>query len=501
MKKFGLVVVLQFVISFHSYAQWYPQNSGTTSDLTTVFFVNENVGYMVGGFNIFKTTDGGNVWLNISTTDSISIKGLFFINMQIGWFTFQDYENYSAGIYKTTDGGFTWNLQLTTDQDTNMGELQFIDPLNGWCLVVWSMANGRLYKTTNGGQTWSDTLTDVNLASGLCFLDINTGWIAGGTIAKTTNSGITWNVQLNIDPKYFSYIQFTNIDTGWAFSRGWQDNPIYKTTNSGQSWFQQYNFPFHNIRFVDGSYGYGLAGSNIYKTTNGGDNWELQYVDPLNSFSDIFFVNRNKCWVVGENGIVLTTDNGGIPVELTSFTSSVSINDVTLNWLTATETNNQGFQIERRNVQDESYDDWNSFGFVTGNGTTTEPQSYSFADKNLEAGKYQYRLKQIDFDGTFEYSNKIEVEINVPLKFSLGQNYPNPFNPSTSIQYAIASRQFVTLKVYDVLGNEIATLVNEEKPAGNYDVEFNASHMASGIYYYQLRAGEFVETKKMILMK
>src|SRR5690606_5091234 len=122
---------------------------------------------------------------------------------------------------------------------------------------------------------------------------------------------------------------------------------------------------------------------------------------------------------------------------------------------------------------------------------TTEPQSYSFNDENLSSGKYQYRLKQIDFDGTFEYSNVIEAEINSPTKFSLEQNYPNPFNPSTSIQYAIGNRQFVTLKVYDVLGNEVSTLVNEEKPAGSYDVEFNASNLASGIYYYQLKAGDF----------
>ncbi len=137
-----------------------------------------------------------------------------------------------------------------------------------------------------------------------------------------------------------------------------------------------------------------------------------------------------------------------------------------------------------------------------------------FVDENLLAGKYQYRLKQIDFDGTFEYSNTIEVEINSPTKFSLEQNYPNPFNPSTKIKYAIPTPPsssplamgrnevgFVTLKVFDVLGKEVATLVNEEKSAGSYHVDFNASHLASGIYYYQLRAGDYSETKKMILMK
>ncbi|MFZ1517422.1 MAG: T9SS type A sorting domain-containing protein [Ignavibacteriaceae bacterium] len=192
-----------------------------------------------------------------------------------------------------------------------------------------------------------------------------------------------------------------------------------------------------------------------------------------------------------------------IPVELLSFTSSVIDNDVILNWQTATETNNQGFQIERRKTQDERSEEWNTLGFVNGKGTTTEPQSYSFVDENLTSGKYQYRLKQIDFDGTFEYSNTVEVEINSPTKFSLKRNYPNPFNPSTSIQYSISSRQFVTLKVYDVLGKEVATLVNEEKPAGMYNVEFRMQNLdlSSGIYFYQLKAGDYIETKKMILMK
>ncbi|MBK7632721.1 MAG: T9SS type A sorting domain-containing protein [Ignavibacteriales bacterium] len=196
-----------------------------------------------------------------------------------------------------------------------------------------------------------------------------------------------------------------------------------------------------------------------------------------------------------------------IPVELISFSSSINENDITLYWQTATETNNQGFQVERRETQDERSDDWNSISFVDGKGTTTEPQSYSFVDENLSAGKYQYRLKQIDFDGTFEYSNTIEIEINQPTKFSLEQNYPNPFNPTTSIQYAISSRQFVSLKVFDVLGKEVATLVNEEKSAGSYEIEFNsvetlhATSLPSGVYFYQLKAGDFIETKKMMLMR
>ncbi|HMN24474.1 MAG TPA: T9SS type A sorting domain-containing protein [Ignavibacteriaceae bacterium] len=224
------------------------------------------------------------------------------------------------------------------------------------------------------------------------------------------------------------------------------------------------------------------------------------------SINDLTFDKFGNLWIATASaGLVVFNENGIVPVELASFTSSVTDNNVTLSWQTATETNNRGFQIERRKTQNESNENWNSIGFVNGNGTTTEPQSYSFVDKDLEAGKYNYRLKQIDFDGTFEYSNTIEVEINVPSKFSLEQNYPNPFNPNTIIQYSISSRQFVSIKVFDVLGKEVATLVNEEKNAGNYNIEFNPEssikNPASGIYFYQLKAGNFIETKKMTLLK
>jgi len=141
-----------------------------------------------------------------------------------------------------------------------------------------------------------------------------------------------------------------------------------------------------------------------------------------------------------------------------------------------------------------------NIAFVEGYGTTTETHNYSYVDANLTAGKYLYRLKQIDFNGQYEYSDVVEVEL-IPVQYALFQNYPNPFNPSTKITYTIPELSFITLKVYDVLGKEIATLVNEEKPAGNYEVEFDSSELTSGIYFYRLQAGSFVETKKMILLK
>src|SRR5574338_130143 len=201
--------------------------------------------------------------------------------------------------------------------------------------------------------------------------------------------------------------------------------------------------------------------------------------------------------------------NSIVPVELTSFTANGSNNNVTLNWVTATELNNSGFNIERSVISNEVKNlNWQTIGFVNGNGTTSESHTSSFSDNNLSTGKYIYRLKQIDFDGRFTYSNEVEVELGVPQSFSLEQTYPNPFNPSTKIKYTIPNVALsgvegsrVVLKVYDLLGNLVSTLVNEEKPAGNYEINFNASSLTSGIYFYTIQAGSFTDTKKMTLLK
>ena len=191
-----------------------------------------------------------------------------------------------------------------------------------------------------------------------------------------------------------------------------------------------------------------------------------------------------------------------IPVELVSFNANVSGNIVHLNWVTASEINNMGFEVYKKESEERSQkSEWKVVGFVEGKGTTTETQYYSFVDIEVQSGKYFYRLKQIDFDGTTEFSNIIEVEIGVAKHFALHQNYPNPFNPITVISWQSPVGSHQNLKVYDLLGNEVATLIDEYKPAGSYEIEFNASSLSSGIYIYKLTAGEFTSTKKFILLK
>ena len=186
-----------------------------------------------------------------------------------------------------------------------------------------------------------------------------------------------------------------------------------------------------------------------------------------------------------------------VPVELVSFSAVTVKNGIELKWATATETNNKGFEIQR-SLDKRAYV---TISFVDGKGTTTSSQQYKYVDASATSGKYFYRLCQVDFDGSSKYSKVIETGEMAPTTFELSQNFPNPFNPVTNIKYSVASAQQVTLKVFNVLGKEVATLVNEKKEAGNYSVDFSALNLSSGTYLYRLQAGAFVQTKKMVILK
>jgi len=186
------------------------------------------------------------------------------------------------------------------------------------------------------------------------------------------------------------------------------------------------------------------------------------------------------------------------PVELSSFDAIAMEDRIILNWQTETEISNYGFDIERLVLNSG----WEILGFVEGHGNSNSPKNYSFIDYDISrAGYYKYRLRQIDNDGQFEYSNVISVNVGTPASFYLSQNYPNPFNPSTKIDYSVPQASKVSLKIYDILGGEVAILVDEFKEAGTYTETFDASNLPGGIYFYTIAAGNFMETKKMSLVK
>jgi hypothetical protein len=196
---------------------------------------------------------------------------------------------------------------------------------------------------------------------------------------------------------------------------------------------------------------------------------------------------------------------GSLPVELTNFSATVRSGNTEIRWVTATEKNNYGFEVQRSAVSEQHsipVKNWSKIGFIEGCGTTNSPRTYSFTDPHAQPGIYLYRLKQLDRDGKFEYSTEVEVAvIGIPKEFALGQNYPNPFNPTTIITYSLPVSSTVNIEVHNVIGELIATVVNEIQEAGSYKVDVNAAGLSSGVYYYTLKANNFTATKIMVVLK
>lgn len=201
-----------------------------------------------------------------------------------------------------------------------------------------------------------------------------------------------------------------------------------------------------------------------------------------------------------------------LPVELTSFTANYFDTTVVLNWETATEINNYGFEIERSLLNNTNFSlQWSTLGFVNGHGNSNSPKKYEFTDLMPFADSSVYRLKQIDTDGNYEYFSLLaEIgtinitdieEESFPIEYELSQNYPNPFNPSTTINFQLPAKSYTTLKVYDILGKEVAVLINEEKAAGKYSISFDGSQLTSGVYFSRLTAGSYTSLIKMLMIK
>jgi len=251
-----------------------------------------------------------------------------------------------------------------------------------------------------------------------------------------------------------------------------------------------------------------MSGINVSYVLKGANHDSVSIITDNNGMAQYCYSGSNHGYdtIIARSGILADTSivmrDYPSPVELVSFNSSVSEIDVTLNWTTSVELNNSGFEIERSNAKGQTSNEWRKVGFVAGNGTSTEFHNYEFIEKGLNSGKYKYRLKQIDFNGNFEYFELTEdVIIGIPIKYNLSQNYPNPFNPVTTINYDLPYDGIVNIRLYDILGREMRTLVNEMKTAGYYKIQFNAADLSSGVYFYRMTAGDFVAVKKFVILK
>jgi photosystem II stability/assembly factor-like uncharacterized protein len=373
---------------------------------------------------IYKTTSGGINWQNQLGDTVAKLSSVYFVDENVGWVVGVD-----GIILKTTNGGEEWE-DISFDTQVHYQNVQFIDENIGYLSGSYKLA-----KTSNGGETWENIL-DTLYGSSASFIDSNTGWLLDTPwLFKTINGGGNWMFLSELHSCLPSIIFFINDSIGWNAGNHsclGQSGFIKKTTNGGIDWVTQIDFwgnysnSIHSIFFIDENYGWAggidaidtLLSAIILNTTNGGENWITQlvgepstYTYPPTFIASIFFVDENYGWAVGSNGIILHTTNGGV----------------------------------------------------------------SFVEEDMI--------------------------YDIPNDYYLNQNYPNPFNPITTIKYSVPQTSKVVIKVFDILRNEIETLINEEKPVGTYEITWLAESLPSGVYFYQLKAGDFVEIKKMVLLK
>jgi photosystem II stability/assembly factor-like uncharacterized protein len=442
---------------------WVTQDLGIDMNASSICMVNSQIGYISGtNCQVLKTTNGGVNWFQVTqpTSGTFDIYTIDFVTPDIGW-VFVNYVALSGGnIFKTTDGGVSWTQQAS-NITYSISSADMVDANIGYATI--NSSGQPIYKTTNGGTNWFSVTTPMNgIIRTVKAIDANTIYIgaSNGTtrLAKSTNGGTNWS-----------------------------------------SIVLPVSFDVSSLDFVDADTGYvsGNSTTVVCRTTNGGTNWTFQNVH-LPTLVGVKVLSNDIAFVLGTYGSIMRYDpHSFVPVELISFTSSASGNNVLLKWNTTTELNNQGFDVERASIPGQ----WEKIGFVTGSGTTTEKRSYIYEDNALDPGTYYYRLKQIDYDGSFEYSDEIEVEITAPFNFVLEQNYPNPFNPTTKIKYSVPNDGLVNIAIYNVLGEKVADLVNTFQKTGHHEIDFNANELASGLYMYRMEAGEFVSVKKMLLLK
>jgi hypothetical protein len=392
---------------------------------------------------------------------------------------------------------------------------------------VWKTTTAQTATSSSGWTSIASTATVGGSVSAIGISPLTTNKIyigtSGGRILVTTNNGTNWAV--NTGFPYVTDFVVDPVDDNICYASfgGSSSNHVQKTTNGGVNWTNISaglpNISANSLILKTASTRTLVVGmdAGVFYTINEGVNWVSNNAGLPN-----VEVYDLKYHIAASGGILMAATHGRgcwtladdpLPVILAFFSYSVNDNSVTLRWATQQEINNSGFDIERKK-SDESNNDYFKIGTVKGNGTTNETKYYSFADENLSVGKYNYRLKQYDFNGNFEYHNLSgDVKVNPPETYQLFQNFPNPFNPVTNIKFNIPNStviarseatwqsQSVSLKIYDITGREIQTLVNEQLIPGTYEVTFDGTNLASGIYLYVLKAGDFTDAKRMMLLK
>jgi photosystem II stability/assembly factor-like uncharacterized protein len=415
-----------------------------------------------------------------------------------------------------------WVSQTSPLGSVVLGKIRFVSSTEGWICA----GNGKLLHTTNAGTNWlavnasgTDTvfvLSDPSRA--MSFINATNGWVIGSlgstsapkgaVLYNTINSGTTWNKQLLTSWSMGLFIQFVDVNNGWAVVANGNLNAITSgalihTTNGGTTW-TPLSTPLGNTYFIDANNGWGLGDSNkthfILHTTNGGTSWSTQLTDTsLGGYLALQFIDANNGWVVGDSAKILKTTNGGSNWTRITNTGNnlrhkaVFFLNANVGWIGSRVISNQGkgLILHTTNgggswtLQDtpSQYDVFSIYFVDANNGWLTG--DYGFIGHTTNGGETSVE----------------ETNNSISTGYSLSQNYPNPFNPSTNISFSLLSKSSVSLKIFDLLGREVATVISDNLSAGNHTQQWNANGMPSGVYFYHLQAGSFSETKKLVLLR
>jgi photosystem II stability/assembly factor-like uncharacterized protein len=571
MKKIFLTILIINIVFGFNYCmcQWIQQQSGTTSGyFSSIHFETDLTGWATGNAALIKkTTDGGVNWITqVSGQPFGGFNNVFFVDPLTGWIVGDQIYD-STIILKTTNGGNNWVMQRSVGGSKIFYGSHFVNPNTGWAVGMSSSTyNGIIYKTTNGGTNWiQQSVAQTSRFYKCFFLNEFTGWVGGvNSFAKTTDGGAYWDTisfSLVTNGLYF-------VDPLVGFMAE-NSSKIYKTTDGGFTWNVSCsgNGTISSVYFINPATGWACgAQGKVYKTTNVGISWTVQTTPVTANLNSIFFVSPLIGYATGANGVILKTTNGG---ESTSFTQTIHryninkpilLNQFTLDTISVvtdgaapgytqdvnvyldTIVNNYDSELEIFLIHQGIYDSIvyrvggngsNFYRTVLNDSATTpieggtppfvgqyRPSRPLSQFNNLPTGgSWILRIydKSKSLSGvikswgiTVSYSPTIgikKIQDIIPDRCMLYQNYPNPFNPSTNIKYQITENKFVNLKVFDLLGREVVTLVNEIQNPGIYETQFSINSIAgndlpSGIYFYSLYIdGVRMDTKKLVLLK
>jgi photosystem II stability/assembly factor-like uncharacterized protein len=518
-----------------------------TSQMKSIHFADANFGCAVGnGGKIFRTTDGGSSWSLAVSNTSKNLKGVYLDNSGGGWAVGDD-----GTIITTTDSAANWSPQTS-------GTSKHLNSIDGEWIVGWAC---RILHTTDAGATWeldcskfAENLLDIE------FVTENIGYAVGegGRILRTIDGGITWDSLQSGTTETLYAVEFINADTGWIAGR---DNDgsnssatrlIQRTMDGGLNWEFQHlpggggglvmdvnfiegapgepmrgfctgglsytwrtddygetwerlsggcgNGNFNSCCFVDENTGWFVGtpsnvgtGYSIMRTIDGGETFEEQLNPTDIRLSSVCFADNQKGLAVGNNGTIIYTSDGGANWEVSPDGGYTTWQSVSL-----TETGKAWAVDTKGGIAYSS--DWGHTWEAQESGTPNTLMEVLFIDDS-EGWIVGYNGIILHTTNGGITTGVSEENTNIIKEFSLEQNYPNPFNPSTTISYSITKKSNVVLKVFDVLGRQVTVLVNEGQLQGNYEVEFDASNLTSGIYFYRIQTGDFVESKKMVLIK